>query len=178
MKLLGFHFDTSPSPWAHVKSILKKVRYRTWAVHNLKRLGMSAGGLLSVYKSLILPCFDYSCVVYHSMLNRNMSEQLERLQRKILKIIFGWDISYSEALRKSGLERLDVRRSILRERFVVKLSENARFSDWIPLAETPVYPLRNTKKYVEKPFKTERLRGAPLYSFRRILNFLESENAE
>ena len=135
-------------------------------------------GLLNVYVLLVRPCFDYASVVYHPMLTKTQSEALERVQRKILKIIYGWDMSYSEALRKSGLERLDVRRSILRECFVVKLSKNACFSDWILLAETPVYPLRNAKKYIEKPFKTKRLRGAPLYSFRRILHFLESENAE
>ena len=30
---------------AQVRAILKKVRYRTWSIHNLKRLGMSSEGL-------------------------------------------------------------------------------------------------------------------------------------
>ena len=94
-----------------------------------------------------------------------------------MKIIFGFDVSYRKALETAGIDRLDVRRSALRERFVIKLANNERFKDWLPLNETPVYSLRYVTKYTELPFRTERLCGAPLYSFRRILNFLESEKA-
>ena len=68
MKLLGFHFNNNPSAEAHINAILKKVRYRTWYIHNLKRLGLSPAGLLVIYTSLIRPCFEYSSVVYHSLL--------------------------------------------------------------------------------------------------------------
>ena len=176
MKLLGFHFDERPTVDAHVAAILKKVRYRTWAIHNLKRLGLSSSGLMVVYKSLVRPCFDYSCVVYHSLLSKSLSESLEKQQRKILKIIFGYDVSYARALALSGIERLDGRRCQLRERFVIKMSNNDRIAEWLPLAGTPAYPLRCAPKYVELPFRAERLRAAPLYSYRRVLNALQDEN--
>ena len=147
-------------------------------LYYLKRLGMSAAGLLTIYKTLVRPCFDYACVVYHSLLSKTLSESLERQQRKILKIIFGFEVSYSRALERAGIDRLDARRSLLRERFVMKLARNDRFSSWLPLAGTPAYPLRHAAKYIEFPFRTERLRAAPLYSFRRILNFLESEKKD
>ena len=130
---------------------------------------------MEVYKSLVRPCFDYSCVVYHSLLTKTLSEKLEKQQRRVLKIIYGFDVSYNTALTRSGLDRLDVRRSTLREKFILKLAENDRFAAWLPLNETPVRPLRHTAKYVELPFRTERLRGAPIYSFRRLLNFIDSE---
>ena len=84
-------------------------------------------------------------------------------------------LSYARALKKAGVDCLDIRRSELRERFIIRLANNPRFSDWLPLNETPVYALHYAAKYAELPFHTERLRAAPLYSFRRILNFLESE---
>ena len=130
---------------------------------------------MTIYKALIRPCFDYACVVYHSMLTKSQSESLEKQQRRILKIVFGFEVSYRRALEAAGIDRLDVRRSVLRERFVVKLSDNDRFKSWLPLNETPVYSLRYVTKYTELPFRTERLRGAPIYSSRRILNFLELE---
>ena len=99
------------------------------------------GGLLTVYKALIRPCFDYASVVYHSMLSKTLSEALEKQQRKIIKIIFGFDVSYRKALETAGIDRLDVRRSALRERFVIKLARNDCFKDWLPLNETPVYSL-------------------------------------
>ena len=105
MKLLGFHFDCSPSAGAHVKSVLKKVRYRTWMIYHLKRLGMTPPGLINVYCSLIRPCFDYASVVYNSMLTKTQSEALERQQRKVLKIIYGWDSSYACLLYTSPSPR-------------------------------------------------------------------------
>ena len=53
LKLQRFHFDSNPTAAAHVKAILKKVRYRTWSIHNLKQLEVSAAGLVNVYKALV-----------------------------------------------------------------------------------------------------------------------------
>ena len=41
-------------------------------------------------------------------------------------MIYGWKVDYEEALRRSGLERLNHRRVALVERFSVRLSENER----------------------------------------------------
>ena len=136
---------------------------------------MSPQALLTIYTSLTRPCFDYACVVYHSLLSKTLSDALERQQRKIFKIIYGFDVSYNTALARSGLDRLDARRCALRERFVIKLSHNPRFESWFPLNETPEYQLRNCKKYVELPFRTERLGAAPIYTYRRILNALTED---
>ena len=53
MKLLGFHFDSRPNIDAHVAAVLKKVRYCTWSIYNLKRLGLSSVSLIGVYKLLV-----------------------------------------------------------------------------------------------------------------------------
>ena len=132
-----------------MKSIFKKVRYRTWMIYHLKWLGMSPPGLLNVYRSLIRPCFDYASVVYNLMLTKTESEALERQQRKVLKIIYGWDTSYAVCLEKSGLERLNNRRQSLVEKFVVKLSMNPRFESWLPKNDRPQYALRASQKYRE-----------------------------
>ena len=81
---------------------------------------------------------------------------LEKQQRKVLKIIYGFDVSYATAVDCAGIERLNVRRSVLVERFVLKLQGNPRFKSWFPLNETPVYSLQQSQKYLELPFKTER----------------------
>ena len=175
LKLLGFHFDTNPFAAAQVKEILRKVRYRSWSIYHLKRLGMSPPGLINVYRALVRPCFDYACTIYNSMLTAAQSEALERQQRKILKVIYGWDVSYELALARSGLDRLNARRCVLAERFAVKLAHNHWFSSWLQRSIAVPYTLRATIKYKEFPFRTERLRHAPLYSFRRILNNLDSE---
>ena len=178
MKLLGYHFDGNPSPRAHVQAILKKVRYRTWTIYNLKRLGMCAAGLVNVYTVLIRPCFDYACIVYGPMLTRTQSDQLERQQRKIMKIIYGWEESYDRALARAGIDDLLVRRNALTERFALKLERNERFASWFPVLAESGYPLRASQKYLELPFRTERLRDAPIYRYRRVLNRLHEESRE
>ena len=77
--------------------------------------------LINVYRVLIRPCFDYSSVVYNSMLTRLQSEALERQQRNFFKVIYSWDVSYELALARSGLDRLDIRRANLVEKFALKM---------------------------------------------------------
>ena len=124
---------------------------------------MSPPGLINVYWSLVRPCFDYACTVYNSMLTASQSEAPERQQRKVLKVIYGWDVSYKLALARSGLDRLSARRGVLAERLAVKLAQNPRFNTWLPQTIPVNYALRNTKRYKEFPFRTERLWRAPLY---------------
>ena len=55
VKLLGFTFSTTPIPEAHIQTILKKARYRSWQIWHLKRLGLSPEGLINVFRSMIRP---------------------------------------------------------------------------------------------------------------------------
>ena len=176
-RLLGFHFDESPGVAAHVKEILKKVRYRIWSIHHLKRLGLCISGLINVYVSLVRPCFDYACVVYHPMLTKTQSNQLERMQRKVMKIIFGFDTSYERCLSRAGIDSLSYRRQQLCERFALKTARNPAFAHWFPESRPSEYAIRSVKKYREFPARTKRLRAAPLYMFRRMLNFIAEEDS-
>ena len=92
-----------------------------------------------------------------------------------MKIIYGWDESYESALVRADSDRLVDRRIKLTESFAVTLSVNEMFSDWLPLQPESGYSVRSSQKYAELPFRTERLRGAPLYRYRRVLNALEKE---
>ena len=137
---------------------------------------MCKAGLVNVYTVLIRPCFDYACVVYGPMLTRTQSDQLERQQQKILKIIYGWDESYDRALARAGIDDLLVRRNTLIERFALKLEGNDRFASWFPVQAESGYPIPASQKYQELPFRKERLRDAPIYRFRRVLNRLHKES--
>ena len=53
LKLLGYHFDSNPGPEAHIRAVLKKVRYRTWMIFNVKRLGMCPAGLINIYVTTV-----------------------------------------------------------------------------------------------------------------------------
>lgn len=110
MKILGMHFSSDPDMSAHVATIRKKYRCRMWILRHLGHRGFSAGDLLQVYKSMILPCHDYCSVVFYSSLNITQTSLLERLQSQALKCIYGYNYSYRELLELSGLISLSTRR--------------------------------------------------------------------
>ena len=72
-------------------------RKTIWA----KRAQVLEKGLLLFYVTCIRPLTEYACQVHHNALPNYLSEDLERLQRRALRILYA-DISYALALEKSG----------------------------------------------------------------------------
>ena len=117
------------------------------------------------------------CPMHKEKYGKNTQQgKLERLQRKILKIIYGFDESYDRCLGRSGLDYLAVRRSKLCEKFALKASLNPAFARWFPLNTPSTYSLRHQKKYREFQARTERLRCSPIYMYRRLLNAIQEDN--
>ena len=127
MKILGFHFSSSPDMTAQVNAIKKKFRSRTWILRHLGQRGFSKEDLVKVYKSVVLPIHDYCSCVYNSSLTLNQATALERLQAQALKSIFGYEHSYHSLLQSTGLETLQVRRNRRCKVFAQKCLNNARF---------------------------------------------------
>ena len=124
---------------------------------------------------MIRPISEYCSVVFHSLITRSDSLELEGLQAQALKSIFAWKFSYNELLKKSGLERLEVRRDSAVIRFAEKLSNNPRFASWLPLqAYRHNLPRPGSEKYKVYPSTTERHLKSPLNNIRRQLNKLNA----
>ena len=126
LKILGFYFDSDPSPSVecHVQEMIKKVKKRAWIIRNLKHARLTYEDLLKCYYSLVCPVLDYAAPVYHPMLNATQSECLEKLQRDSLKTIFGFERSYREILQDENIESLIDRRQVLFDNFALNLSQS------------------------------------------------------
>ena len=170
LTILGFSFGTKPDVSAHVGLILKKYAARSWMIRHLKNGGVDEKTLVAVYSSVIRSVIEYAVPVYHHMLTGEQSERLERLQRQTLKMVYGFDVSYSEALRRSGLTTLAERRAEIVRKFVVKVSNNERYDRWFPLLEAAPYNLRTRRRYEEFYARTERMLNNPLNRMRKLLN--------
>ena len=57
------------------------------------------------------PVAEYCSTVYHSMIMKYDSDELEQIQMQALKCIYGWKLSYRELLEKSEISSLEDRRS-------------------------------------------------------------------
>ena len=89
LKLLGFFFGESPDASRHVWHLKRKFWARAWILRHLKKANLPTSDLTKIYKSLILPILDYSAVVYHSLLKKGEEREIEDLQKKPLRIIYG-----------------------------------------------------------------------------------------
>ena len=170
MTLLGFQFDNRPSIAAHMGLIKKKFNCRVWLLRHLKQAGVSNKDVAQIYASTIRSAVEYAAPIYGPMMNSSQSNDLEKMQRQALKIIYGYRTSYENALAQSNLTRLDVRRNEIVEKFAKKLPEN--FSRWLPERPDIQYGLRRRTAYLEGNSQTERLYRSPLFTYRRILNGL------
>ena len=131
-----------------------------WRVMDLKKL----------YCALIRSVIEYSSVVYHSQISKYQSNRLEKVQKKCLKIMFGYGKSYRSLLEKSGLETLESRRTRQFTKFAEKMAENKNCRHYFTMSERRNIQTRHQKKYIEFFARTDRLYRSPLYKMRRILN--------
>ena len=93
-KLLGVMISNDLKWNVHVEMIGKKVAVILYFLRQLKRAKVPANDLLSFYTTCIRPVAEYACPVFHTALPQYLSDQLERLQKRALRMISTNDLSY------------------------------------------------------------------------------------
>ena len=121
--------------------ISRKFNIRVRAIRHLKASGIPPKDIVTVYTFTIRSVIEYaSPVVYHPMLSAAQAENLEKMQRICLEIIFGHKLSYSKALEEAKLQTLKDRREEITLRFAKKnCSSNHKFDRWFPLQASRLY---------------------------------------
>ncbi len=109
-KYLGMMLDSKVNFTAHVKYIKSKVIPRLKMLHNLKHI-LSNKVKLILYKSLIVPLFDYGDVVYNCLTQKD-SNTLQVLQNSALRAVLNVDYNtHIEDMHKElELDRLSMHR--------------------------------------------------------------------
>ena len=113
---------------------------------------------------------DFAAPVYYALLTAGQLGQLEKLQSRALKTIFGWNTSYKNAIEYGGVERIESRLRLLFQNFATRAVKTKRFQGWFPLNENPLHATRYREKYFVPTTKTSRLKKNPIYQMRRYLN--------
>ena len=120
---------------------------------------------------------EQSCVVWHSSLTQENSEDLERIQKAAIRIINGKHYeNYEEALEKADLESLEKRREQLSKQFAKKSmnSENIRANDMFPEKQKEhQMNLRKEEEYKVDFANTNRLQKSSIPYMQRLLNIEE-----
>ena len=123
--------------------------------------GIAHSDLVRFYCSVIRSILEYACQVFHCNLPLYLSEEIERIQRRALRVIFP-DCSYSEGLAKAGLTTLYDRRSTLcKELFSdIDTQGNHKLSHLLPVRSQQNYNLRSTRAFAAPVCKTNRFRDS------------------
>ena len=96
----------------HITEIVKKASTRLYFLRQLKQAKIADKELVIFYTTCIRSIMAYACPVFHNGLSKYLSDELERIQKRALRIIYPFT-SYSEALEKCDLPYLYDRRNTL-----------------------------------------------------------------
>ena len=108
------------------------------------------------------------------MLTRQQENDLENIQKKSLRCIFGYKKSYAELLAESGLSTLKSRREAAVLKFAGKTLKNPVYRHWFKLNPNHTSQ-RNPTIYNEEFARTHHLYNSPLCYMRRVLNKIDHE---
>ena len=64
----------------HVENIVSKAGKRVYMLYQLKRAGICQHDLVTIYVSVIRPVLEYACPVWHTNLNKHLTESIETVQ--------------------------------------------------------------------------------------------------
>ncbi len=88
-KLLGVTLCSDLTWNMHVDTLVAKANTRLYLLLHLKRSGVSQQDLVKLYKSMIRSVTEYAAPVWHSSLPVYLSKEIERIQRRALRTIYG-----------------------------------------------------------------------------------------
>ena len=107
------------------------------------------------------------------MLTGCQNNAIERMQRQVVKLAFGWANSYSTTCAQQGIKTLEERRKYNLDKFVAKSATNPRFADsWFPLRDLQGPNIRERRIFREMNARTSRYYNSPLAYMRRRANDL------
>ena len=106
-KLLGVTISSDLTWNKHVENIVAKAGKREYMLYQLKRAGIGQHDLVTIYYvSVIRPVLEYTCPLWHTNLNRHLTESIETVQKRALKCIYPGN-EYADILCLTNLSCLE-----------------------------------------------------------------------
>ena len=130
-KLLGLMIRSDLSWSSNTNYMVDRCNSKLWVLRRLSKLGASDEDILDVYCKQIRSILEFAVPVWNSSITGENISEIERVQKTALHIMLGDRyVSYSNALRLSGLDKLSNRRRKLCLSFAKKSLKNNKFCNW------------------------------------------------
>ena len=160
-KILGLDVSNNLKWNDHIAQIISKGQKRLYFLSQLKRARVGTKELVLFYITCIRPVLEYASPVFHKSLTNYLDQDLERIQKRALRIILPW-VSYEDALQRTGLQRLSDRRDNLSQRLfeeIVTDSSHKLYNLLPPRSETQNMTLRSSHRF-NVTFQTKRFKDS------------------
>ncbi len=140
----------------HVNSIVSKTAKRLYLLRRLKRADVASADLVKFFCSCIRSVLEYACQLFHSSLSRGLAKNIERIQKRAMKIIF-YELSYDEALNIAGISTLENRREYLSNNLFndIVLNDDHKLAKLLP-SKAGNRELRKERSFEVLPASTNR----------------------
>ena len=125
----------------------------------LKRTDACIDTLITVYTTIIRPVLEYACQVWHYNIQQYLCEDIEKIQKRALRIILPLQ-KYDEELITTNITSLTDPREKLCEHFFEKNIDNENLKDLLPQTILSGYDLRPICKYLNHVCRTERFKNS------------------
>ena len=170
-KLLGYWLTSDMKPSTHVSYILKIAYGRLWTISRLKSAGVSEDDIFHFYTVKIRSVLEFATPVFSSMLTESDINDIERIQKIVLKVIFSDNYpSYIQACDLMKTTSLQQRREYLSLKFALSCLSNPQHQHLFTQRKSTFYKLRKLKSF-EIPFcRSDRYYSSPLPYLTRLLN--------
>ena len=178
-KSLGVYIDEHLSWSNHVDHIAKKISAGLAGLKQVRPF-VPKEILIMIYKSLILPFFDY-CDVVWAGLNKGLSERFDKLHNRAARIITQseWDVRSAKILKMLQWDTLGVRRhhhtAIMMHKIMHNKAPEYLTEAFHLVRDTTTYNLRdsNLNLALQKP-NTENLKKSFSYRGAKLWNSFPS----
>ena len=168
-KLLGYWFSHDMKTNRHVEHLLAICYKRIWAIRKLKKSGISEKDILHFYNFKIRSVLEANCIIYHSMLTQEETNDIERIQKIVLKIILANKYEdYNQACLLMNIDTLETRRINLSLNFGLKCISSEQHSHFFQLNKQT--SIRNPEKFHVPFARTSRYFNSPKLYITRLLN--------
>ena len=177
MKLLGTTITDDLKWEENTKDLVKKGNARMCLLRAVSNFDPPLQDLKKIYIQYIRSILEQSCVVWHSSLTQEDTENIERVQKNALRVILRSNFQdYENALEKLNLESLEERREKLCLSFAKKCQRIPQARELFK-EKTKIHPmnLRNTEKYHVNIFNTTRYQSSAVPYMQRLLNKYNEE---
>ena len=124
-----------------------------------KRARVPIEDIVNFYCTTIRSVMEYAPQVYHHALPAYLSDDIEHVQRRAMRIIFP-DVSYEISLERCGLSTLSARRAVLCDRLfdTLSLPSHIKLNYILPGKHNATYNTRHKRTFILPRMHTDRYR--------------------